>query len=140
MAGAYDRGMSRITLNGSSVLHDGGFPYSATVTAGPLLFTAGIAPLDTDGAVVAADDVVGQTRRCLENLRALLAEQGATVADLVKLTVYVAEHLQADLAVAWEAIVAELGESVPPAMMAGVTVLPYDQQVVEIEAIAAPST
>ena len=129
--------MTRITLNGSSVLHDGGFPYSATVSAGPLLFTAGISPLDEDGVVVAANDVVGQTRRGLHNLSALLAERGATPADLAKLTIYVAEHLQADLAVAWEAVVAELGESVPPAMMVGVTVLPYDEQVVEIDAVAA---
>ena len=129
--------MTRITLNGSSVLHNGGFPYSATVSAGPLLFTAGISPLDEEGVVVAANDVVGQTRRCLENLSALLAERGATTADLAKLTIYVAEHLQADLAVAWDAVVAQLGESVPPAMMVGVTVLPYDEQVVEIDAVAA---
>ncbi|NED60903.1 RidA family protein, partial [Streptomyces sp. SID10244] len=52
-------------------------------------------------------------------------------------TIYVAEQLQADLMVAWDAVVEQFGDAVPPAMMMGVTVLPYDEQVVEIEAIAA---
>ncbi|MGV9670136.1 MULTISPECIES: RidA family protein [unclassified Gordonia (in: high G+C Gram-positive bacteria)] len=129
--------MSRVRLNGSSVLHDGGFPYSATVSPGSLIFTAGISPLDENGAVGAFGDVVGQTRICLANLAAVLGEQGATFADVAKLTIYVAERLQADLYVAWEAVVAEF-ETVPPAMMMGVTVLPYDGQLVEIEAVAAP--
>lgn len=129
--------MSRVLLNGSSALHDGGFSYSSTVSAGPLIFTAGISPLDASGAVVAPGDVVGQVRVCLGNLAAILGEQGAAFGDVAKLTVYVAEHLQADLYVAWEAVVAEF-EAVPPTMMMGVTVLPYDGQVVEIDAVAAP--
>ncbi|MGW0038292.1 RidA family protein [Gordonia sp. NPDC003376] len=131
--------MSRVRLNSSPALHDGGFPYSATVSAGPLIFTAGIAPLDTAGSVIAPGDVVEQTRACLRNLITVLAEQGASLGDVAKLTVYVAERLQADLIVAWEAITAGFGDAVPPpAMMMGVTVLPYDDQVVEIEAVAAP--
>ncbi|WAC53896.1 RidA family protein [Gordonia sp. SL306] len=129
--------MSRVRLNGSSALHDGGFAYSATVAPGPLLFTAGISPLTTDGAVDAPGDVVGQTRTCLQNLAVILTEQGASMSDVAKLTIYVAEQLQADLTVAWDAVVAQFGDAVPPAMMLGVTVLPYDEQVVEIEAIAA---
>lgn len=129
--------MSRVRLNGSSTLPDGGFPYSATVSAGPLIFTAGISPLDANGAVAASGDVVGQTRVCLANLTTVLDEQGAGLADIAKLTIYVAEQLQADLEVAWDAVVAEF-EAVPPAMLMGVTVLPYDGQLVEIEAVAAP--
>ncbi|ROZ89309.1 RidA family protein [Gordonia sp. OPL2] len=131
--------MSRVRLNGSAGLHDGGFAYSATVAPGPLVFTAGISPLDAEGGIVAPGDVVGQTRRCLEILRIVLAEQGASFADIVKLTVYVAERLQADLVVAWQEIVATVDPPVPPAMMMGVTVLAYDDQLVEIEAIAAPA-
>ncbi|AZG46089.1 RidA family protein [Gordonia insulae] len=130
--------MSRVRLNGSAALHDGGFAYSATVAPGPLLFTAGISPLDADGVVEAPGDVVAQTRKCLQNLSVVLAEQGASMADIAKLTIYVAERLQVDLSVAWDAVVAEFGSEIPPAMMLGVTVLPYDEQVVEIEAIAAP--
>lgn len=130
--------MGRVRVNGSTELFDGGFPYSATVSPGLLIFTAGISPLDADGAIVAPGDVVGQTRQCLGNLRTVLAEQGAGLGDVAKLTVYVAERLQADLVVAWQEVVAGFAEQVPPAMMMGVTVLPYDDQLVEIEAVAAP--
>lgn len=130
--------MSRIRLNGSSTLHDGGYAYSATVGPGPLLFTAGISPLDADGSIVAPGDVVAQTRRCLDNLVTVLAEQGAFLTDVVKLTIYVAEHLQADLYVAWQEVAGRFADPVPPAMLLGVTVLGYDDQLVEIEAIAAP--
>lgn len=116
---------------------DAGFPYSATVNAGPILFTAGISPLDADGEVTEPGDVVAQTRQCLHNLRAVLAERGASSADIAKLTVYVAEHLQVDLEVAWDAVVDEFDGQVPPAMMIGVTVLPYDGQLVEVDAVAA---
>lgn len=132
--------MTRVRLNSSSALPDAGFAYSASVTSGPLLFTAGISPLDADGTIVAAGDVVGQTRICLENLQTILADQQASLADVAKLTVYVAEGLQADLIVAWDAVVAVFGTPVPPAIVVGVTVLPYDDQVVEIEAVAAPAT
>ncbi|GAC70593.1 RidA family protein [Gordonia soli] len=130
--------MSRVVRNASTALADGGFPYSATVSPGPLIFSAGISPLDADGAIVAAGDVVAQTRRCIENLRIVLTEQGADLGDVAKMTVYVAEHLHPDLEVAWDAVRSGFGDAVPPAMMLGVTVLPYDGQVVEIEAVAAP--
>ncbi|MFW0783283.1 RidA family protein [Gordonia sp. CPCC 206044] len=131
--------MSRVRLHGSSALHDGGFAYSAAVAPGPLLFTAGISPLDADGAIVHPGDVVAQTRTCLEHLRTVLAERDASFDDVVKLTIYVAEQLQADLVVAWQTVAAEFAAPVPPAMLMGVSVLAYDGQLVEIEAIAAPS-
>ncbi|MGK2319508.1 RidA family protein [Gordonia rhizosphera] len=130
--------MSRVRLHGSTTLPDHGFAYSATVGPGPLVFTAGISPVDGQGIVTTPGDVVGQTRQCLQNLAGVLAERGASLADVVKLTVYVAERLQADLVVAWQEVAAEFGDPVPPAMMLGVTVLSYDDQLVEIEAIAAP--
>ncbi|MGV9795820.1 RidA family protein [Gordonia sp. NPDC003422] len=132
--------VGRVRRHASAALPDGGFPYSATVDAGPLLFTAGISPFDLSlpkAAIDSPGDVVAQTRRCLSNLDAVLTERGAGFADIAKLTVYVAEHLQADLAVAWNAVVEAFGGDVPPAMIVGVTVLPYDGQVVEVDAVAA---
>ena len=130
--------MARVRHSTPGGLFDGGFPYSAVVSAGPLVFTAGIAPLGPDGEVVAPRDVVGQTRQCLANLEKVLAGHGAGLYDIAKLTVYVAEHLQADLYVSWEAVRESFVDAPPPAIVVGVTVLPYDDQVVEIEAVAAP--
>lgn len=129
--------MAQVQRNRSGQLFDGGFPYSATVLPGSTLFTAGISPLDEQGRITPPGDVVGQMRTCLRNLRVVLAEQGAAFADIAKLTIYVAERLQADLVVAWQAVVEEFDDDVPAAMMLGVTVLAYDDQLVEVEAIAA---
>ena len=130
--------MSRVQHGRTEGLFDGGFPYSASVSAGPPIFTPGIAPLGQAGGVVAPGDVVGQTRQCLANLRAVLAGHGAGFADVAKLTVYVAEHLQADLYVSWDAVLESFTDGAPPAIVVGVTVLPYDDQLVEVEAVAAP--
>lgn len=138
-------GVPRVMRHAAAGLPDGGFPYSATVTAGPLLVTAGISPFDTppadpgNPAISAPGDVAAQTRRCLRNLRDVLAERGAGLDDLAKLTVYVATGERSELAEAWGAVLEAFGpDLVPPAMLVGVTVLPYDGQVVEVDALVAP--
>ncbi|MGU3292883.1 RidA family protein [Williamsia sp. M5A3_1d] len=128
--------MSQIRVNGSQSLHDGGFSYSAIAAPGSTVFTAGIAPLDPAGATVALGDVQGQARACMDNLTTVLTEAGAALTDVAKVTVFVAEGLQADLSVAWDAVLAAFGDHKPAASLLGVTVLAHDDQLVEIEAIA----
>jgi enamine deaminase RidA (YjgF/YER057c/UK114 family) len=125
--------MSSVQINGSS----GGHTSSATALPGSLIFTAGAAPIDADGATVAPGDVTRQAHHCMANLKTALAEAGASLADVVKVTVYVAERLQADLYVAWEAVTEEFGDHKPAGTLLGVTVLAYDDQLVEIDAVAA---
>ncbi|MDF0530467.1 RidA family protein [Tsukamurella sp. 8F] len=122
-------GSDRLT---SAVTH----AYSAVVAPGATLFTAGVAPLDEGGTTVAPGDVVGQVRQTLANLAVLLEEQGAGPGDVAKLTVYVAERLQVDLQVAADAV-SEHFDTAPPLAVVGVTRLRYDDQVIEIEAVAA---
>jgi enamine deaminase RidA (YjgF/YER057c/UK114 family) len=57
--------------------------------------------------------------------------------DVVKTTVYVASARQADLVAAWEVVRDHLGDHDPPSTLLGVTVLGYDHQLVEIDALAA---
>ncbi|SIS17790.1 RidA family protein [Williamsia sterculiae] len=129
--------MAHIQRNSPDSLFDAGFTYSTTVAPGSLIFTAGVAPVDADGTTVAPGDVQGQTIRCLQNLGVVLEEAGATLADVVKLTVYVAEKLQVDLTVAWDAVDGAFDGNPPPGSLLGVAVLRHDDQVVEIEAVAA---
>jgi enamine deaminase RidA (YjgF/YER057c/UK114 family) len=81
-----------------------------------------------------------QTRLCLANIAAVLAEAGMTLADLVRLNAYVCgrEHLAGYMR-ARDAVLAEaLGEGEPPAstlMIVGGFARP--EFVVEIEAVAA---
>lgn len=115
---------------------DQGFPHTSTVT-GSLLFTGGIAPVDADGAITPPGNVVEQTKHCLELLEKVLAERGAGLADIARLTVHVDGEMEVDLTVAWDAVVEFFGGDVPPTSVLGVSALPLDEQVVEIEAIAA---
>jgi 2-iminobutanoate/2-iminopropanoate deaminase len=66
-------------------------PYSQAIVSGPFLFTSGQIPLDPQTGVLEVGPIDAQTRRVMENLRAVLAEAGATFSDVVKATVYLAD-------------------------------------------------
>jgi enamine deaminase RidA (YjgF/YER057c/UK114 family) len=66
-----------------------------------------------------------------------LAEAGAGLEDVISTRVLVASSRQADLVTAWEVVRSAFGDHDPPSTLLGVTVLGYDDQLVEIEAVAA---
>lgn len=114
------------------------YAYAATAPADArLVFLAGACPLDEHGATVAVGDVRGQAERCVANLVTALADAGAGIEDLVQTRVLVATTRQADLVAAWEVVRAAMGHHDVPSTLVGVTVLGYDDQLVEVEAIAA---
>lgn len=51
---------------------------------------------------------------------------------------YLVDSQREDFAECWAGVVEAFGEKVPAAMIAGVTSLPYEGQLVEVEAVAAP--
>lgn len=65
-------------------------PYNQAVAAsGPLLFVAGQIALDpATGAIVGVGDVAQQTERALTSLKAILEAGGASLATVVKTTVF----------------------------------------------------
>ena len=66
-------------------------PYSQAIAAGDLVFCAGQIGLDpVTGSLVAGGAAVEAERAC-ENLRAVLAAAGLTLAAVVKTTVYLAD-------------------------------------------------
>jgi enamine deaminase RidA (YjgF/YER057c/UK114 family) len=77
------------------------YHYVAAVTGVTLVFSAGACPLDGDGRVVAAGEILGQTRQSIENHRVALEEAGCTQADVVKTTIFVASPSRGDLLLAW---------------------------------------
>lgn len=131
--------MSAVQINGphGSDETSGGHTRSAVVAPGGLVFTAGAAPIDDQGATLAPGNVREQARVCMVNLEAALAEAGAALTDVARITVFVAAHLQVDLVVAWDAVTGYFGDHKPAASLLGVSVLAYDDQLVEIEAVAA---
>ena len=72
----------------------------------------------------------------MANLRAALQGGGAQFTDVVKTTVFVASPRQADLVTAWTVVRAAFGDHDAPSTLLGVSVLGYDDQLVEVEAIA----
>ena len=114
------------------------YAYAATAPAGArLIFLAGACPLDADGATVAVGDYAGQAAQALANLRAALAAAGAGLTDVISTRVLVATTRQPDLVSAWQVVRDGFGAHDVPSTLVGVTVLGYDDQLVEIEAVAA---
>jgi 2-iminobutanoate/2-iminopropanoate deaminase len=65
-------------------------PYSQAVRAGDLLFVSGSLGIDPANGVMAAD-TLSQAQRALENIRAIVTAAGGTMADIVKVTVLLAD-------------------------------------------------
>ncbi|MCH5225521.1 MAG: RidA family protein [Muribaculaceae bacterium] len=65
-------------------------PYSQAVKAGNFIYVSGQLPIDVKTGLMAAD-IKEQTRQSLENIKAILAEAGATMDNVVKSTVYLAD-------------------------------------------------
>ena len=63
-------------------------PYSQAVKAGNLLFISGQVPLDPATGEVVEGDITIQTRRVLDNVKAILTEAGADFSNVVKTTVF----------------------------------------------------
>lgn len=118
--------------------HSGEYADAVVVPAGKrLVLLAGSCPLAPDGSTVAVGDVGGQAEACVATLRMALAAAGSGLADVVSTRVLVATTRQADLVTAWDAVRAAFGAHDPPSTLLGVTVLGYDDQLVEVEAVAA---
>lgn len=128
-----------VQLIRSSVLSDvADYAYAATAPReARLIFLAGACPLGADGSTVAPGDYAAQAARCIENLEAALADAGASITDVISTRVLVASARREDLVSAWQVVRAAFGEHDAPSTLMGVTVLGYDDQLVEIEAVAA---
>jgi enamine deaminase RidA (YjgF/YER057c/UK114 family) len=129
-----------ISLIRSAELSDAPYAYASVVDSGVrLVFLAGACPLEKDGTTAAVGDYAGQAAKCVETLTEALRAAGATLENVVSTRVLVASSQRSDLGVVWEVVRAAFGDHDVPSTLMGVTVLGYQDQLVEIEAIAAVS-
>src|SRR5688500_16056154 len=63
-------------------------PYSQAIVAGDLVFTAGQIALNPATMTVDATDITAQTEQVMLNLQAILEAAGASLASVVKTTVF----------------------------------------------------
>ncbi len=110
-------------------------PYSQGIVAsGSFLYTAGQIPLDPRSGQLVQGDIKTQTRQALENVKAILVEGGASMADVVKTVVFLKD--MNEFAGMNEVYGEYFGDTPPARSTVEVARLPRDVKV-EIEAIAA---
>lgn len=109
------------------------YPYSSGARAGGLVLTAGQVAWNERQELVGVGDPAAQTRQVLENVRTILEAGGATLADVLKCTVYLSDirHFQA-----MNDVFAEFFPTDPPARTTVEARLAEPEMLVEIEAIA----
>lgn len=112
-----------------------GYEYSqAMVADGPMVYVSGQGGFGADGSVVDPDDVEAQLRQAYANVAALLEANGASLATVVRMTVYLAraEDYDAFKRVRHEVLTPPYPAST--AIMAGGFL--FDGMLVEMDAIA----
>jgi 2-iminobutanoate/2-iminopropanoate deaminase len=108
-------------------------PYSQAIVSNGLVFCSGQVPLDPATGELVGGPIADQTRRCMQNLAAVLAAAGSSFANAVKLTVFLTD--MDDFAELNEAY-GEFFEGEPPARATfAVAALPKGARV-EIECVA----
>ncbi len=108
--------------------------YTDAVRAGDLLFVSGCIAVDGDGRLVGGDDAAAQTRQVFANLEAILAAAGASIRDVVKVTVFLTDV--GDRAAVNTVREEIFGGTRPASTLVEVSKLVVDGARVEIEAVA----
>ena len=107
-------------------------PYSQAIDAGAFVFISGQIPVDPATGNI-PEGITAQTTQSLANVRAILAEAGLTVANVVKTTIFLAD--MADFGPMNEVYASVFTAPFPARSAVAVKTLPKNV-LVEIEVIA----
>lgn len=69
-------------------------PYNQSVRTGDILFISGQIAIDPQTNDLVTDDIQAETRQVMENIKAILAEAGLSMKDVVKCSVFVSDMHQ----------------------------------------------
>jgi 2-iminobutanoate/2-iminopropanoate deaminase len=108
--------------------------YTDGVEAGGFLFVSGMLPLDANGDLVGAGDVVRQAEQVLDNVGAVLRAAGATFDDVVRVGVYLLNV--ADRPAVNTVRRRYFGDARPASTLVEVSALAIPDALVEIDAVA----
>lgn len=84
--------MAKQIVNPPELARPRGFNHGLLAEGGRLLFLAGQDASDASGRIVAPGDVVAQFEQVLHNLQAVVTAAGGTMADIVKLNVFIKDR------------------------------------------------
>lgn len=108
-------------------------PYSQAVKTGNMIFTSGQLHINPENGELIKGDIQEQTKQCLENVKAILTEGGASLEDVVKVTIFMTDISKFSLV---NAVYGEYFSNHKPARSCvGVKELPLGGEI-EIEAVA----
>jgi 2-iminobutanoate/2-iminopropanoate deaminase len=108
--------------------------YTDAVSANGFLFISGMLPVDVNGKLVGAGDVVRQAEQVLDNVAAVLGATGATFDDIVRVGIYL-RHM-ADRELINTVRRRYFGAARPASTLVEVSALADPDALVEIEAVA----
>ena len=108
--------------------------FSQGVKMENMVFVSGQVSKNSKGEVVGKGDIRAQTKQCLENLKHVLEAGGATLDNVVKVTVYVTD--MEDLRAIHEVRAEYFKEKYPASTLVEVNGLATQGCMIEIEAIA----
>jgi 2-iminobutanoate/2-iminopropanoate deaminase len=108
-------------------------PYSQAIRCGQFIFASGQAALDPASGELVGEDVQAQTHRTLQNLQAVLASAGTSLANVVKTTVFLTR--MSDFQAMNAVYATYFANPAPARSTVAVAALPR-QALVEIECIA----
>ena len=109
-------------------------PYSQAVKHGDTLYVSGQLPINPETGKMCEGSIKDCTRQSLENLKAIVEAAGATMDDIVKTTVFLADI--ADFPHANEVYAEYFNKPYPSRSAFEVAVLPLNGRI-EIEAVVA---
>ncbi len=127
-----DQSLRRVRLAGA--LPEPISHYVDAVWAGDTLWVSGMIGLDASGALVGGDDVVAQAEQVFRNLAQVLEHVGAGFADVVKVTVFLADV--DDRARINPVRQRWFGDARPASTLVEVSALAHPRARVEIDAVA----
>jgi 2-iminobutanoate/2-iminopropanoate deaminase len=109
-------------------------PYSPAVRAGGFIYVSGQVPIDPVSNTPVLGDVKAETRQVLSNVRRILEGCGASLSDVIKCCVFLADVQ--DFAAMNEVYTEFFGAAKPARTTIGVAALPLAGAKVEIDAVA----
>ncbi len=128
--------MAKTILLSSDVATPAGImSQGVAVPSGRMVFVSGQVARGVDGQLVGRGDIRAQTRKVLENTRSVLAEAGATMDDVVKVTVFVT-NLAEHFSVIHEVRAEFFSSDYPASTLVEVSRLVDPDMLIEIEAVA----
>ena len=109
--------------------------YSHLVKYDNLMFIAGQVAMDGGGNLIGDGDMAAQFRQVMENLKSVLASEGADFSDIVKITIFTVD-VDTLRSTVMDIRAEYFGNNAPASTLVGIERLASPEFLVEVEAIA----